>query len=427
MQYRGWVLFARIGVDVRPGFTSSFVRTAFVLAVLLFTLAASAIPASARVWTVAADSSGDFFSVQDAIRAANGSGGDEIQILPGRYHEAVDTQGKSLILTGVGGAGSVVIDADAAGSALKALFTPGNLEIRNITFTEGIGTVFRAGDRYGRCGGGIILETSSPLIEDCRFTDNTAETGGGIFVIAGAPTFRRCIIDGNVASNGGGVYIDEDAGAVFENCDIKLNTSTFGGGFYAFNSRSAFNLCRIHNNDAFRGGAGLVLERGQTPFEINSSVLFRNSADEGCAIYCDHGSARFDHLTIANNSTVPLGAAFEITGDDVEISNSVIAFSGMPLRCSGGNVSAPCTIVWNTGQQSQCSVPTPLWRQDPLFCDRANDVYTVMSNSPCLPGFGPPGCGEIGAMGLGCYPADVEIPDHPSRTVRWGTLRGMFH
>lgn len=38
---------------------------------------------------------------------------------------------------------------------------------------------------------------------------------------------------------------------------------------------------------------------------------------------------------------------------------------------------------------------------DPIFCDSAEDFH-LADTSPCAPGNSPPGCGLIGALGVGC-------------------------
>jgi hypothetical protein len=121
------------------------------------------LPAIARVWSVSADSTGDFLTIGDAIRAA--MTGDEIDIGPGYYNEALDTQGKGLTLVGQGGSGSVVVNANGNGSALKIPFTPTAIAVRGMTLSGGSGTIITApagGGGGGRYGGGLYIETASP-------------------------------------------------------------------------------------------------------------------------------------------------------------------------------------------------------------------------------------------------------------------------
>lgn len=382
--------------------------------------------AGARVWHVAADSSGDFLTIADAIRAA--SSGDEIDIGPGKYMGALDTQGKAVSLIGLAGPGAVVVDANREGSALKIPFTGPPMTIRGITFTGGNGTILTGPEAGGRYGGGLFIETASPLIEDCRIVENDANVGGGVFVIAGAPRLVRCEIQGNSAGYGGGIGVDEDAGFTVTDCDILGNIGVFGGGIDAFNSQLSVEGCRIRDNEAIEGSAIRLLESGSLPSRILASVITGNPCTDGAPILARRAWARLDHLTVADNIAAPVSAIVQVDDGDVGISNSIIAFGGTTLQCNGGNLTLDCVVLWSPGGfLPNCSAAADAWTGDPRFCDHAAGKYTLRGDSPCLPGHGPTGCGLIGALDVGCYTSDVDAgASRPSRQIRWGALKGSF-
>jgi hypothetical protein len=64
-------------------------------------------------------------------------------------------------------------------------------------------------DNSGKAGGGIAVRMSSPTIENCLITGNTAgQSGGCLYVGSGRPTLINCTVLNNSADQGGAVYID---------------------------------------------------------------------------------------------------------------------------------------------------------------------------------------------------------------------------
>jgi len=56
---------------------------------------------------------------------------------------------------------------------------------------------------------------------------------------------------------------------------------------------------------------------------------------------------------------------------------------------------------------------------DPLFCDPAQDVYTLSSTSPCAPPQSPASCDLIGARPVQCGAT-------PARPHTWGQLKARY-
>jgi hypothetical protein len=325
----------------------------------------------------------------------------------------------------------VTVDGHGAGSALKIPFTPGNLTIRGIAFRGGNGTPITQppGGRGtgGRYGGGLYIETASPVIEDCQITTNVAENGGGVYVIAGAPQLINCVIRDNDAGYGGGIAVEEDGGLTVTNCEITGNIGVFGGGIDAFDSRALIQGCRIHDNEAVEGSAVRILESGYTPFRITTSVITNNQCSDSATLLATRALTIWDHLTIADNSSSPTSAAVEVDQGIVTITNTIIAYGGTSLRCNGGNLTLGCIDLWSPGGFiPSCEGAAQAQNADPRFCDRAARNYTLQSDSPCLPGHGPPGCGRIGALDVGCGNAGVDEIPPPARPIRWGTLKSLY-
>jgi hypothetical protein len=101
--------------------------------------------------------------------------------------------------------------------------------------------------------------------------------------------------------------------------------------------------------------------------------------------------------------------------------NIVASNSGRGVLCLTGdtNPAFHCNDVWNNvgGNYFGCTDPTGTNGNisvDPLFCDPANENFSLLSGSPCLPENSPPGCGLIGAFGP-CQIVGVEPQASPQR------------
>ncbi len=390
---------------------------------ILLMIALSASAAGARVWTVAPDGTADFLTIQDAIDAADS--GDEIRVAPGRYAERIDTVGKVLDLIGVEGAETTIVDAEQLGSALTVPFTPGGTPIfRGLSFTNGSGTILRGREREGRFGGGAWIEVAVPRFEACWFVENSANNGGGVYVLSGAPEFIECRFFDNGAGHGGGIALEHDSGVHLELCEISGNQGVFGGGIELFHSRLVADRCRFVDNLAVEGGAVRLVEGGGWTATVRSSLITGNSAAEGGAVWVRDGRLDLSAVTIADNRTDPGGGSVNIaSAGDLRIEASIVALSrgGELFVCEGLPPSSDCVVLWSPSIDGViCPQGETVLFSDPLFCDPGIRDFTLRTDSPCLPGQGPPGCGRIGAFEAGC--------DSPVGTTRisLGRVKGLF-
>lgn len=378
--------------------------------------------ATARVWTVAADSTGEFLLIQDAIEAADN--GDEIRIGPGTYVETLHTRSKVIDLIGEDGDDLTIVDAGAAGAAITIPYTPGGvLHIRGLTFTNGIGKILRPEALQGRFGGGACIELAYPEFEDCSFFQNVANMGGGIYVIAGAADFTRCAFEGNGAGIGGGIALEHDGGVRLTDCIINDNVSVFGGGLYLFHSQLRIDNCEVRGNSATEGGAVQLLEGSEGTVWITDSILADNSSDRGGAIHMHDAALVVQSTTIAGNFSSHDAACIEMTESQLLLGHTVVSIreGGGLFICDGVLPGLACVVLWShQGDQGDCVEGEQVLFADPLFCNPESGDYTLGQESPCLPGQGPSDCGLIGALGEGCSdPVPVE-------TTHWGAIKATF-
>jgi hypothetical protein len=84
-------------------------------------------------------------------------------------------------------------------------------------------------------------------------------------------------------------------------------------------------------------------------------------------------------------------------------------------------LSGACNALWNNAMGDfgldWVAFPTDIFA-DPLFCDPMYLDFTLDDGSPCAPG-GTPGCGQIGAHGVGCGVVSVEA-------ASWGKIKSLY-
>ncbi|MGB1217895.1 MAG: right-handed parallel beta-helix repeat-containing protein, partial [Saprospiraceae bacterium] len=89
-------------------------------------------------------------------------------------------------------------------------------------------------------GGGMYSLSSSPIISNCNFYDNTAASGGGISNRSSLTHVSNCNFYDNASTDkGGGMYNNNLSASIVSNCNFYDNTAdNNGGGMYNHNSSS---------------------------------------------------------------------------------------------------------------------------------------------------------------------------------------------
>ncbi len=293
----------------------------------------------AITYVIQPDGSGDWPTIQAAINIV--TVGDTILLADGVFtgegNRDLDYLGKAITIQSLSGDPELsVIDCQGTLAENHRGFIFQTDEVvtsilRNVTIING-----NVSDL-----GGAILCMSSPLIENCRFSQNHADHGGAIYVEHGSPTINNCHFtqnEGRAKGGGVGLFASE---AEITNSLFTGNWGYMGAAIFLPDSSSVLVTgCTITNN-------ANSLDKATIGLEGNSSLTIRNSIvafgphyafgeyDQGsvnisgCNVY-GHGSGDYHGPVSGQN-----GASGNISAD--------------PLYCSGGDADfslrgdSPCS------------------------------------------------------------------------------------
>jgi hypothetical protein len=335
---------------------------------------------------------------------------------------------------------------------------------------------------YDVVGGGIRCVGSSPTITNCIFYHNDvssymadASLGGAMYCTGGSsPTLTNCVFVSNyaIAFNGvmygGALYFSDGGSPRIIQCTFEDNQTWMGAGaIYCSGVSPTITDCSFTNNDGATNGAVYVGGPSATIADCNFgdtfgySLVVRNTSAvtvmdcsfaSGNALHCDGGSPTIIGCTFTrawlilectqaspavlnctfahNEGWAQFGGIYLAQQSSPTFANSIIAFTeeGPAVYCDGtsGATLTCCDVFDNDGGDwTGCLDGQGGWdgnfSADPLFCMTQNpgEPYTLSSNSPCAPG-NSPGCGLIGAWGVGCE-AMVAVKE-----TSWGSIKAMY-
>ena len=296
-----------------------------------------------RVWTPAPPEPvlvpSEFATIQDAIDFV--ADDQIIEVAPGTYNEAINFSGKTIEVRSSGGPEVTVIDATGLNQPAVTVLGSGlGTRLEGFTITGGSHLTSFAQ------GGGLFAQ-SDMTVENCIFTNNTAESGGGASVTFGAEvTFESCVFDDNHIAeddfgSGAGAYVN-DATAHFSNCTFINNDVPWNGGAVNVNVNGLGNFtnCLFKNNTALNVGGAVTVINSTADANFTGCVFEENVAPAGGGVTVNSADVDFiDCDFIENEAThnaagggglhVQSGAIIVINGCD---------FIGNSTNHAGGGV-----------------------------------------------------------------------------------------
>lgn len=355
-------------------------------------------PAAAAVLRVPQD----YPAIQTAIDVA--MNGDTVLVSPGVYTERIDFRGKAITVASVDGASATIIDGQSLGTVVTIVANPGEGPVlRGFTVTRGYGFPFAGGiytyggpavveeniitDNFGCLGGGISAEFSSATIRNNLVSNNRPNcvggTGGGGVNLGGAGTARVVgnVISGNISAfDGGGISLFAAGEPVISGNVITGNVTGdsvpgSGGGISLANASNAVIVNNIIAANASRYGGGIswLVPSGEPgPNVINNTIAFNDSL-LGTAVYADGFDAQ---ARLTNNILVGSGMRWVVEcGTFNDLNPPVISYNDVFNVDGTSRYGGAC--VDQTGVNGNIAA-------DPLFVDRANGNFHIMTSSPAV-------------------------------------------
>jgi|GEM_PF-1728939 len=311
---------------------------------------------------VCLDGSGDFTTVQAAIDAS--SDGDIIELCDGIYsgtgNRDLDYGGRAItIRSQSGNRGACIINAQGSSADPHRCFhfysgEDHNSDLESVTLIDG----------YADYGGAILCDGASPHVSDCVFTSNNSQYDGAAVWCRNAA--GPLVEDSRFIYNWAG----DDAGAIgcrdgsnpwLMNCTIVDNASTGdGGAFYIYNASIILSGCTVADNHA-GNASGAIVANHLSDIDIVTSIVAFNTGGQAAMSY--------------DGSTVDMMCS-DVYGNE----------TGDWVGCLDGQDAINDNLS-----------------ADPLYCARADRIYTLHETSPCAPANSPGTCGQIGAHGVDCH------------------------
>jgi len=388
-----------------------------------------------------------FCSIQVGIDAA--TDGDTILVAPGTYFEAIDLDGKAIVLRGSGGAEVTTIDATDLDTSAVTCANGETLDtvIEGFTLRGGTGQ-FRPGGTIS-AGGGMYIELGSPTVARLVIFDNTADIGGGLYAADSVSRITDCTFIHNRASETGGAMWAQRSNLLVRGCAFVENRSQYNGGaIYLSGGSSELRESVFLSNESTLGGAifGITVVDSQgiahpsRPSIVACLFVGNWSRSRGGALFSSGAGSRpvVQSSTFVGNGSGGTGNVIYVQVSEIVLRDSILWGNG-PLGGDSihlwfppctidvdyslieGGMSAlvhheSCTIQWGAGNTDTVPLFRGLsddggdgWGDDPDTPDideSANDDYgdlRLQADSPAI---------DAGDPDHAFAPGDADLDGH---------------
>jgi len=247
----------------------------------------------------------EYGSIQSGIDAA--IAGDTVLVSAGIYYETIDFGGKEITLLSADGepSGTFIDGNVSSGSVVSFITGETNLSILD-------GFTIRNGSATS--GGGVYIQSASPILRNCVISGNSATgSGGGIFIDSGTLTLENTTVTGNTSNSaGGGAYVRFSEGSLL-NSTFENNSAVNGGAVYVKDGSGdlLFTNVVVQGNSATASGGG-VFDKASNII-VGESAFTNNMANKGGGWFSyGAGNATISNTTFVGNSVSEGGGAANI-------------------------------------------------------------------------------------------------------------------
>lgn len=284
--------------------------------------------------------------IQTAINDAND--GDEIEVGPRTYYEAINFKGKAVTLRSTDPTDPNVVAAtviNGIGNYHVVQCVSGedaNTILAGFTITGGLATGSSFPDN---CGAGMLNENSKPTLINCTFRDNWAQNdGGGMYNVSSSPTLMDCTFSGNEADvHGGGMCNITGSSPTLTLCLFSANLalSTGGGMINSANSSPVMTDCTFTDNVAYGDGGGMINNSSSSPkltdctFTGNSADGFANGNGDGGGIHNASSNPTLTNCIFSQNTAQSYGGGMYNTDGRATLTNCIF-YENTAWTASGG-------------------------------------------------------------------------------------------
>lgn len=233
--------------------------------------------------------------------------------------------------------------------------------------------------------------------------------------------------DGNrdIDLNGKSITVRSRNGPLYTTIDCGGSATDFHNGFYITRGEDEGTLIDGFTIRGGYNGMGAAIYCQSSSPRITNCIFSENTAlVSGGAMRCKSCAPVLSHCTLYGNSAPSGATIFCIAGGSPQLIDCIVAFStgGAAIdayEATSQPVLTCCDVYGNAGGdwttiEDQAGANGNM-SADPLFCEPEAGNLQISSVSPCAAENND--CGVlVGALGVGCTPTDVTVPERPAPT-----------